>query len=131
MIEGVACETRLLSNDQAEENSHASSKAFCFWLLVTATLAFSPNKSVELSLRADSDSMQLSRSAAPCACWAWSFCADLEAGVCLQCYIPSCDIVAHVYLGSSVGTSHAFRAESRRFESRPVGFFSLFISISY
>ena len=56
MIEGVACETRLLSNDQAEENSHASSKAFCFWLLVTATLAFSPNKSVELSLRADSDS---------------------------------------------------------------------------
>ena len=38
-------------------------------------------------------------------------------------YIPSRDIVVHVYLGSSVGRSHAFRAESRRFESRPVGFF--------
>ena len=49
----------------------------------------------------------------------------------VKCYIPSCDIVAHVYLDSSVGRSHAFRAESRRFESRPVGFFSLFISTSY
>ena len=46
-------------------------------------------------------------------------------------YIPSCDIVAHVYLGSSVGRSHALRAESPGFEPRLVGFFSLFISTSY
>ena len=38
-------------------------------------------------------------------------------------YIPSCGIVVHVYLGSSVGRSHALRAESPGFESRPVGFF--------
>ena len=30
----------------------------------------------------------------------------------VKCYIPSCDIVAHIYLGSSVGRSHAFRADS-------------------
>ena len=47
-------------------------------------------------------------------------------------YIPSCDTVAHVYLGSSVGRPHALRAKSRGFESRPGqkkkkrGFFSFY-----
>ena len=72
---------------------------------------------------------------APCACWAWSL---LEVQFTMvKCYIPSCDIVAHVFLSGLVGRAQDWRAESSGFESgsgkkkKKVGLFLSSFTIVY
>ena len=85
------------------------------FLAISEACKLTSNKSVELCLRAGSDTViaalqkRLPRRA-PYACWAWSIVCDFEGSsmfTMVNCYIPSCDIVVHVYLGSSVVRSHA------------------------